>query len=187
MKVWLDRLESRGIAVARFAALFGMIGLVGFVLVTNADVLMRWLFNSPLNYIADLAPLVMAIVVAALFPFAIVARYHVTIEVLGGLIGRRSQAWLEVFAALVGVVFFALVAWQIVLFTIDLHVRGQTTWVMQIPSAPWWVVASFFMVLCVVVQLIVLVTQFRRAANGAAIDEDQPVSSGETSPTNGAS
>jgi hypothetical protein len=79
------------------------------------------------------------------------------------------------------------VAWQIVLFTIDLHVRGQTTWVMQIPSAPSWVVASFFMVLCVVVQLVVLVTPFRRAANGAAIDEDQPVSSGETSPTNGAS
>jgi hypothetical protein len=49
------------------------------------------------------------------------------------------------------------------------------------------VVASFFMVLCVVVQLVVLVTQFRRAANGAAIDEDQPVSSGDSSPTNGAS
>jgi TRAP-type C4-dicarboxylate transport system permease small subunit len=187
MKVWLDRLESRGVGVARFAALFGMIGLVGFVLMTNADVLMRWLFNSPLNYIADVAPLVMAIVVAALFPFAIAARYHVTIELLGGLIGRRAQAWLEVFAALVGVVFFALVAWQIVLFTIDLHVRGQTTWVMQIPSAPWWVVASVFMVLCVLVQLIVLVVQFRRAATGAATDEDRPASPGETPASNGAS
>jgi TRAP-type C4-dicarboxylate transport system permease small subunit len=187
MKVWLDRLESRGITAARFAALLGMIGLVGFILMTNADVLMRWAFNSPLNYIADVAPLVMAIVVAALFPFAIATRYHVTIELLGGLIGRRAQAWLEVFAALVGVVFFALVAWQIVLFTIDLHVRGQTTWVMQIPSAPWWVVASFFMVLCVLVQLIVLVVQFRRAASGATIDVDRPASPGETPASNGAS
>jgi TRAP-type C4-dicarboxylate transport system permease small subunit len=187
MKVWLSRLEARGITAARFAALLGMIGLVGFILMTNVDVLMRWAFNSPLNYMADVAPLIMAIVVAALFPFAIAARYHVTIELLGGLVGRRAQAWLEVLAALAGVVFFALVAWQIILFTIDLHVRGQTTWVMQIPSAPWWVVASFFMVLCVFVQLVVLVTQFHRAANGGTSDEDRPVSPGETSPTSGAS
>jgi TRAP-type C4-dicarboxylate transport system permease small subunit len=187
MNVWLSRLEARGVTVARFASLLGMIGLVGFILMTNVDVLMRWAFNSPLNYIADVAPLVMAIVVAALFPFAIAARYHVTIELLGGLAGRRTQAWLEVFAALVGLVFFTLVAWQIILFTIDLHVRGQTTWVMQIPSAPWWVAASFFLVLCVFVQLIVLVTQFGRAANGARIDKDRPVSPAETSPANGAS
>jgi hypothetical protein len=58
---------------------------------------------------------------------------------------------------------------------------------MQIPSAPWWVVASVFMVLCVLVQLIVLVVQFRRAATGAATDEDRPASPGETPASNGAS
>jgi TRAP-type C4-dicarboxylate transport system permease small subunit len=187
MKVWLSRLESGGITAARFASLVGMIVLAGFVLMTNVDVVMRWLFNTPLNYIADVAPLIVAIVVAALFPFAITARYHVTIQLLGSLLGRRIQPWLEVFAALVSVVFFALVAWQIILFTIDLHVRGQTTWVMQIPSAPWWVVASFFMVLCVFAQLIVVVTLLHRAANRRTIDADRSAPPGEASFTNGAS
>ena len=187
MKVWLDKLESRGNPAARFAAMFGMIGLVGFVLMTNVDVLMRWLFNSPINYIADIAPLIVAIVVAAFFPFAIAERYHVTIELLGSALGRRAQAWLEVFVALVSLVFFALVAWQIILYTVDLHVSGQTTWVVQIPSSPWWVVVSFFMVLCVLVQLVVLLTQFWRAKTGRGIDEDRRTVADDTSLTNGGS
>lgn len=187
MKVWLDKLESRGITAARFSALFGMFGLIGFVLMTNVDVLMRWLFNSPINYISDIAPLIIAIVVAAFFPFAIAERYHVTIELLGSALGRRAQAWLEVFVALVSLAFFALVAWQIILYTIDLRVSGQTTWVVQIPSAHWWVVVSFFMLLCVVAQLIVLVVQFNRAKNGEGIDKDRTPLPGEMTLTNGGS
>ena len=165
MKAWLDRPESRSDFVARLCALFGMLALVAFVLMTIADALMRWLFNSPIDGVADTGPLIVAIVAAAFFPLALAGRHHVSIGFLGSFLGPRATVWLEAFASLVTWVFFILLAWQIVRYTIELRRLGETTWVVQIPIAPWWVVVSFFMVVCVAVQVIVVIAAFSRAKN----------------------
>ena len=165
MKAWLDRPESRGEFVARLCALFGMLALVAFVLMTILDVMMRWLFNSPINGVADTAPLIVAIVAAAFFPLSLAGRHHVSIGFLGSLLGPRATVWLVAFASLVTWVFFILLAWQIVRYTIELRQLGQTTWVVQMPIAPWWVVVSVFMVVCVAVQVSVVIAAFSRAKN----------------------
>jgi len=163
MKSWSSRPNSRGNSVAQLCAFFGMLALVAFVLMTIADVLMRWLFNSPINGVADAGPLIVAIVAAAFFPLSLAGRHHVSIGFLGSFLGTRATIWLEAFAALVTWVFFILLAWQIVRYTVELRQLGQTTWVVQIPIAPWWVVVSAFLVVCVAVQLGVVLTAFFRA------------------------
>jgi TRAP-type transport system small permease protein len=163
MQGWLGKPESRGDAVARLCALFGMLALVAFVLMTIADVLMRWLFNSPINGVADTGPLIVAIVAAAFFPLSLAGRHHVSIGFLGSFLGARATAWLDAFASLVTWIFFILLAWQIIRYTVELRQLGQTTWVVQIPIAPWWVVVSVFLVVCVAVQLGVVMTAFLRA------------------------
>lgn len=185
MRVWLERLESRGKSAARLCAFCGMLGLVAFILMTNVDVLMRWLFNSPINGVADVGPLIVAVVVASFFPFALAERYHVSIEFLGNLLGARAHAWLETLAALVSLVFFVLLAWQIILYTIDLNALGQTTWVVQIPAAPWWAVVSFFLVLCAAVQLNIFLAQFSRAKTGRDADGNGPAQPKDASLTDG--
>lgn len=173
MKAWLDRPESRSDFVARLCALFGMLALVAFVLMTIADVLMRWLFNSPINGVADAAPLIVAIVAAAFFPLSLAGRHHVSIGFLGSLLGPRATVWLVAFASLVTWVFFILLAWQIVRYTIELRQLGQTTWVVQMPIAPWWVVVSLFMAVCVAVQVRVVMAEFSRAKNWRNGGEDR--------------
>ena len=163
MKGWLGKPESHGDTVARLCALFGMLALVAFVLMTIADVLMRWLFNNTINGVADAGPLIVAIVAAAFFPLSLTGRHHVSIGFLGSFLGARATAWLEAFASLVTWAFFILLAWQIVRYAIELRQLGQTTWVVQIPIAPWWVVVSAFLVVCVAVQLGVVMTAFLRA------------------------
>jgi TRAP-type C4-dicarboxylate transport system permease small subunit len=163
MKVWLEKLESRGDLAARLCALFGMSFLVVLALLTNLDVLMRWLFNDPIDGVADVAPLIVAIVVASFFPFALAGRHHISISFIGNVLGPRASVWLEAAVALVTLAFFVLLAWQFIVYTIDLDARGQTTWVVQLPVAPWWTVVSFFMVLCVAVQLNVFLSLLRRA------------------------
>jgi hypothetical protein len=69
--------------------------------------------------------------------------------------------------------FFILLAWQIVRYTIELRQLGQTTWVVQMPIAPWWVVVSVFLVVCVAVQLRVVIAQFARARNWRNGGEDK--------------
>jgi TRAP-type transport system small permease protein len=163
MRLWLTKLESRCDTVARFCALFGMLFLVALALITNVDVFMRWMFNSPIDGVTDVAPLMVAIVIASFFPFALAGRHHISITFIGNLLGPKGMAWLEAVGALVTLAFFVLLAWQFIVYTIDLDARGQTTWVVQLPVAPWWTVVSFFTVLCVAVQLIVLLTLLGRA------------------------
>jgi TRAP-type C4-dicarboxylate transport system permease small subunit len=163
MKAPESKIESRGRDVARFSALFGMFVLMAFIVLTNVDVLMRWLLNRPINGVADVAPLVIAIVVGALFPYALAERYHIAIEFMGSILSLRLRLWLKATVALVTLVFFTLVAWQIIVYTLDLRASGQTTWVVQIPAAPWWYVVSFFMVLCVFVQLGIFLSDAYRA------------------------
>jgi TRAP-type C4-dicarboxylate transport system permease small subunit len=163
MRLWLAKLESRCDSVARFCALFGMLFLVALALITNVDVFMRWMFNNPIDGVTDVAPLMVAIVIASFFPFALAGRHHISITFIGNLLGPKGRAWLEATVALVTLAFFALLAWQFIVYTIDLDARGQTTWVVQLPVAPWWTVVSFFTVLCVAVQLIVLLTLLGRA------------------------
>jgi TRAP-type C4-dicarboxylate transport system permease small subunit len=143
-----------------------MIALVALALMTVADVLMRWLFNAPIDGVADVGPLVIAVAVAATFPFAAARRCHVALGFFGSLLGPRARAWLDTFAAVVTTVFFVLFAWQFVLHAIKLAERGQTTWILGLPVAPWWSVVAFFMVLCAGLQVLVLRARFRRARNG---------------------
>ena len=173
MKAWLDRPESRSDFVARLCALFGMLALVAFVLMTIADALMRWLFNNPIDGVADTGPLIVAIVAASFFPLSLTGRHHVSIGFLGSFLGPRATVWLAAFASLVTWIFFILLAWQIVRYTIELRQLGQTTWVVQMPIAPWWVVVSFFMVVCVAVQVRVVMAEFSRAKNWRNGGEDR--------------
>jgi len=164
----LEILESRGKTVARYSGLFGVICLVTFALMTIADVFMRWLFNKPINGVADIGPLIMAIAVSAIFPVALAGRYHITVGFLGEVLGSRMRRWLDALAAFVTTIFFALFAWQLVLYTIDLHEIGQTTWVIRLPVAPWWAVTCFFVVLCVFIQLVVFAAQLAEAVGARA-------------------
>jgi TRAP-type C4-dicarboxylate transport system permease small subunit len=184
MKFWLSKMESRGSSVARFCALVGMLGLVALTLATNFDVFMRWSFDRPIDGVADIAPLVVAIVVASFFPFAITGRRHISIGFLGSMLGRRAAAWLELLAALVTLTFFVLLAWQFIVYTADLRAVGQTTWAVQIPVAPFWTVVCLFMVVSVAVQLNLVLVHFEHALYGRYIDDNESAQPGTPSAMN---
>lgn len=158
----LKKLESRGETAARFSALVGILILVALALATIADVLMRWLFNNPIDGMADVAPLMVALSISAIFPYALATRQHITIDFLGGLVGSRGRAWLKVFSAVITGIFFLLLAWQFVSYANNLNEVGQTTWVIRMPVAPWWAVVSAFLCLCVVIQSIIIIVDVGR-------------------------
>lgn len=168
MTGWLATLESRGGLVARFAALCGILCLIAMALMTIADVMMRWLFNDPIDGVADIGPLVIAIAVAATFPFAVTGRHHVTIGFLGALLGARGRLLLNRFATFVTTLFFALFAWQFLLYALKLEDRGQTTWILRMPVAPWWAVVAFFLIICAVLQVVVFLSEWRDGEKPAA-------------------
>jgi TRAP-type C4-dicarboxylate transport system permease small subunit len=177
MRDLIGKLDARGLSAARWSAFCGLVGLVGYAMITIFDVLMRWLFNSPLDGVADTNRLMVAIIIASFFPMAIAERHNVTIRFLGNALGRRVTAWLELFGALLTTSVFVLLAWQLVKYTIDVFENQETTWLLGWPVGPWWSVVTALMIFCIPVQLVVLLVAVRQAYRGGG-PADEPAAPG---------
>lgn len=178
MRNWLETLESRGTLAARFAACLGLIGLVGLALMTIVDVLIRWIFNSPIDGVADIGRLMVAIVIASFFPIALSERHHITIGFLGKFLSARADAWLQAMASLVTAVFFVFLGWQFIVYTEELHTSGETTWLLGLAVAPWWAAVTVLLLFCIPIQLLVVVSQFGAATRRHRPDADTSMNAG---------
>lgn len=127
------------------------------------DVLMRWLFDAPVLAVDDLTDLNVAVAVVCCLPVGLVGKHLVTIRFLGRLLGRRAEAWLEVFGDLFTLGFLAVLAWQFALFALGAQRSGLGSMVLQVPQAPWWWVVAVVTVAAVPFQAVVVARSLRKA------------------------
>jgi TRAP-type C4-dicarboxylate transport system permease small subunit len=147
-------------------AFIGGIGIFVIATAIVVDVLMRWMFNAPILGVDDLSIYVLAVVVSSFFPAGLAEERFVTIRFLGKALGPRSSLWLEVFGALCTIAFFMLLAWKILLYSVDITRSGLATIVLQLPQAPWWWLVTVVIALCIPVQAIILVKKLISAVRG---------------------
>jgi TRAP-type C4-dicarboxylate transport system permease small subunit len=164
----LAQLEAKVEDWSRRVAMLGVTGFVAVALVTIADVLMRWLFNSPVDGLEEVNRLVVAVATACFFPLAIAERHHIAITFLGSALGQLSGAWLRALASVATTLFFVLVGWQFINFVLQMQDAGETTWILAWPVTPWWIAVTVILLTCVPAQLIVLVADFAHALAGGA-------------------
>ena len=159
----LGRLTTR---LARLVALIGLSGLIILSLMTIADVLMRWLFNSPIYGVIDLSAVAMAVIIAACMPAALAEKNHIVIRLAGGLGGRRVNAVLEAFGQSVMFAVFAIMVWQFWIFVAQTKAAGTTTYILAIPLWPWWGLATVLLTLCLPVHAVVVMRELVAAVRG---------------------
>ena len=153
-------------AVTRWAAFLGFLLLLIVAAATVVDVLMRWLFQSPIEGLDDISHLAFAIIIVACFPAGLLQGHNITIRFLGKAVGDRGGYWLEVLGAALTLFFFAMIAWQLVVHTGQAHSSGDTTMTVEAITWPWWLGATAIVILCVPVQIAVLTGHWQRAATG---------------------
>lgn len=154
---------QRMLKVSRAMALIGFLGLLILALMTSVDITSRWLFGAPLHGVNDVSALVMAIVIAACVPANLAARQNITVEFLGNMLGRRGKSFLDGFGGLFTLAFIALMAWQFIPYSMEVTQSGQTTWVLKLPIAPGWWIATGLLLISVPVQLVIVWFDFARA------------------------
>ena len=138
-----------------------LIGLVAVALVIITDVLLRWLFNSPVDGVSEISRLAVAVAIASFFPMALADRHHISIEFLGAWLGPRARLWLDLLAHLVTSLFFLMLGWQFILYTLEIGEAGETTWLLGWKKVPWWTVTTLFMLVCIPIQVLVFFHQIR--------------------------
>lgn len=162
----IDRIEESNIRLTRTVALVGLMGLLIIATATLVDVLARWLFSAPIAGVYDLSTLFIAVTMAACFPAALASRQHIQVTFLAERLPRRLNQALDLFADTVTLTFFVLLVWQLIIYCGELIESGETSFILEVPVWPWWLVATALFVLCVPVQAMVVLLDFLRLIAG---------------------
>ena len=159
----LERLERVGLAVTRALSAVGLVALMALAAMTLADGLMRWLANRPIEGVRDAGAVIVAVAVTCCIPVALMERANIAIRVAPALIGERAGRMLDALASVVVQAVVVAMAWQFTVFAGKLARANETTWVLQIPVAPFWYTVAAILWLAVLVQAIVVVLDGARA------------------------
>lgn len=162
--------RSPGIAerLSRLIAVTGLAGLVILAVASVIDIIGRELFAAPIDGFSDVADMLVVFAAAACFPVSLAERHHVAVRFVGQLHWRLREA-LELFGHALLLVVFALIVWQLTVYTADVFRRGQTTWLMHIPVWPLWMLTTSLLAACIPVQAIVVWEQVRRVLSAVPV------------------
>jgi TRAP-type C4-dicarboxylate transport system permease small subunit len=89
MSAFTDRLDRRIRVLTQRVAFVGVIAMLVVAFVQVTDVLLRWLFNSPISGLNEVIGLGIGVAVAATFPAGAAQRVNLTIDLLGGRVSPK--------------------------------------------------------------------------------------------------
>jgi len=167
------RLVRPGGSVDRFTRWIAFIGvalLLLIALVIVADIVLRYVFDRPIEGLEDISRFTFAIAVATCFPAGLLQGHNVTIRFLGKALGSKPSAWLEVFGSACTLVFFVFLAWRFGVFAVDEARHHRYTQTLELPTAPFWSVITLIVAIAVPVQVAVSAGWFQRCKTGAEPD-----------------
>jgi TRAP-type C4-dicarboxylate transport system permease small subunit len=130
----------------------------------------RYLGAPRISGFSDYGEVVFPLVIASCFPAGLLRQTNVTVRVFGTMGGFRVNAALELFGAVVTLVFFGLLVWQFVLLAGQYADGGRTTRTIGLPLAPWFYVTVAIMAICVPVQTFVAYSWLRALILGEEPD-----------------
>ena len=157
----LARLNHGATNATHLIALVGFTGLVLIALLTFCDGAARYLDLPRVTGFSDFGELLFPIVIASCFPALLIQQKNLTIRVLGRFAGEGAARWGDMAAAFAALVFFMLLGLQFAQMTLDFYSAGRTTATIEIPTAPFWMIATSMLLLCIPIQLLVILSHLR--------------------------
>jgi TRAP-type C4-dicarboxylate transport system permease small subunit len=123
--LWL----ARNLGIVAAVAIFSMMAL------TCADVILR-LFRMPIPGTYEIVSFMGAVAVSFAIAHTSVEKGHVAVSLVVQLLPKRAQAVIESILAALGIILFALIAWQSVLYGLDCQSSGEVSLTLQLPFYP---------------------------------------------------
>ncbi|AJE46107.1 TRAP transporter small permease [Celeribacter indicus] len=164
---------ANSIAIIGLTALLAVTGLVLFEVALRSEAMLAlrgvwpWLddvlFGLGVDGISDLYAPLGIVAVAACFPAMVATRSAITVRFVTKTLPWRLREGFEAMGSLCLSAMFALMAWWVTSYTLDLWRSGETTWLMELPRWHAWAVACLCLWVAVGIQAVVSLKQLLRA------------------------
>jgi TRAP-type C4-dicarboxylate transport system permease small subunit len=153
----LDRVSARAsLALFKFG-IFAM--LPGLVALVTLDVVLRYVFDAPLQWARDVSGLLLLMGICSALPHAWDRSYHIRMEVAYDRFPEKWKRLVDVLSSVSGIIFFGLMAVQAAAYVPFMAATGETGEDLLWPLWPYMA----FMAFCA------LVTVARLVANPSAL------------------
>lgn len=160
MNGWLSRfglfLEKAVFPVSRFLLYIGQFTLIFMVMLTVADVFLRYVLNRPILGSYELTEFMMAVLVFSTIGYTMVVKGHVVVDLVFTKLPQRSKDILECITSFIAFILFAVVAWRNAVQASTAWGRNDVTAELFIPISPF----ILFVAIGIAVLSLVLFTQF---------------------------
>lgn len=143
--------------LAHYLALFGFAGLLLLAIMVALDILLRFLFDYPLQGVNDVSAVIMAVVITACIPKCLLLKQNISIEVLGDASGPNGKQFLNAFASFVTGLFFIAMFANFIPYAASITQSGEKTWVLGWPVGPWWWAATALIGAAVLAQFVTFI------------------------------
>ncbi len=110
--------------------------VVVMMLLSVADVILR-LFSKPIPGTYELVGFLGTVVVSFALAFTSMEKGHIAVEILVQKLPQRAQLAIEAFCNLIGALLFGVIAYQAVVYAIDIKKSGEVSLTLQMPPYPF--------------------------------------------------
>ncbi len=126
------------------------LSIIAMMLLTCADVLLR-LFKHPILGTYELVGLFGALTIAFAIPATTLSKGHVAVDFLVERLPALGQKICATIATLLGLLLFALIAWQSFLYANILRSSGEVTLSLEMPFYPVvYAISAASLLVCIV-------------------------------------
>ena len=111
--------------------------LVAMMVLTFADVLLRYTLNQPISGTYELTELLMAVPVSVGIVYCGIMKGHVSVDIVVSRFPQRAQAVIDSVTCIFGLGVFSLITWQCILYAAEKYGSGHGSVVLEIPIYPF--------------------------------------------------
>ncbi len=162
----------------KFTGVISMIAIAGILagaLAIVVDVMARWFFGTAVYALNEIMSLTFAVAVAATMPAGAAQRVNLKVDLFAHMTGPRLRGWLGVFASVMLLVFFGLLAWSLWGLTGRYADQGRATALLMLPISPVYFAIASSMTIATIVQVINVWADTRRALATTEDGRSHPV------------
>jgi tripartite ATP-independent transporter DctM subunit len=147
----MEKLKRVIVPVSRWFNGFGT-GILAFMMfLTFADVVLRYLFSSPIPGSLEITEFMLAIFVSSSLAYTEVNKGHINVDIAMARLPKRAQAVINCVTSILSLVIFALITWQSIIYAAELRQGNETSGVLHIPSYPFvYVLSLSSLMLCLI-------------------------------------
>ncbi|MEW6669810.1 MAG: TRAP transporter large permease subunit [Thermodesulfobacteriota bacterium] len=151
---WIAGLKKSSDALSSLVNAFGIVLLIFLMLITVADVCLRYFFSMRVVGTYELTEFALVVSVFLGMAYTMTQGGHVGVEVFVSLLPSRIRLLVEYMTLLLSLFIFCVITWRSVLFALAQGRRGLTSLVLHLPVSPFILVAAFgAFLLCVILAI----------------------------------